>query len=442
MKQIALLTTAILLLLNLTAFTQEETNAKEKIKTGWTFGAVPAVAYDTDVGFKYGGLVNFYDYGDGKTYPKYLHSIYIEWSRTTKGSGINQFTYDSEYLIPGIRVSAEASLLTEQALDFYGFNGYQSLYDSRFENDEDPIYISRMYYKLDRKLIRIKSDFQGKIIENKLRWLAGVAFNNNKMATVDIDKLNEGKKDNLLPDIALLYDRYVDWGVIPQDQAKGGKTTLIKVGAIYDTRDNEPNPMKGIWTEMQFLLAPSFLGNGDYAYTRIALTHRQYFTLYPKILSFVYRISYQGKLSGNMPYYMLPFVYNTAPSLTRDGLGGSKTVRGILRNRVVGEDYIYGNLELRWKFLRTTLFNQNIYLALNGFLDGGIVTKDFEFDKSGVPADELNLLQADDESLHLGTGGGFRIALNENFIVALDYGLALKKDDGKKGIYIALNYLF
>ena len=122
---------------------EEEQNSetKEKIKTGWTFGAVPAIAYDSDVGFKYGAVVNFFYFGDGSTYPKYLHSLYFEWSRTTKGSGINQFTYDSEYLIPGIRVSAEASLLTEQALDFYGFNGYEAYYNHNYEITDNPAYI-------------------------------------------------------------------------------------------------------------------------------------------------------------------------------------------------------------------------------------------------------------------------------------------------------------
>jgi len=46
------------------SFAQDE-EKKEKIKDGWSFGAVPAIAYDSDIGFKYGGLVNFYDYGDG-----------------------------------------------------------------------------------------------------------------------------------------------------------------------------------------------------------------------------------------------------------------------------------------------------------------------------------------------------------------------------------------
>ena len=59
----------------------------DKIKKGWNFGALPAIAYDTDIGFKYGALVNLFNYGDGKQYPKYLHSLYFEWSHTTKGSG-------------------------------------------------------------------------------------------------------------------------------------------------------------------------------------------------------------------------------------------------------------------------------------------------------------------------------------------------------------------
>ena len=29
-------------------------------KTGWNFGALPAIAFDTDLGFQYGGLVNLF----------------------------------------------------------------------------------------------------------------------------------------------------------------------------------------------------------------------------------------------------------------------------------------------------------------------------------------------------------------------------------------------
>jgi len=186
------------------------------------------------------------------------------------------------------------------------------------------------------------------------------------------------------------------------------------------------------------------MGNGSLSYSRIAITHRQYFTLAPQVLSLAYRVSYQAKLGGTMPYYMLPFVYNTAPSLTRDGLGGAKTIRGVMRNRIVGDDFAYGNIELRWKFLRTIVGKQNIYLALSGFLDGGMVTSKYKIDKSGVPSDEFSqkLVNSGDEKLHLGAGGGLHIVMNQNFVVALDYGRALNKGDGKSGLYIGLNFLY
>jgi outer membrane protein assembly factor BamA len=415
----------------------------DKIKTGWNFGALPAIAFDTDIGFKYGALVNLFYYGDGTQYPKYLHSLYFEWNHTTKGSGTTQFTYDSEYLIPGIRVSAEASYLTEQSLDFFGFNGYNSFYNPDFEDEESNQYISRMYYNLDRRLTRLKADFQGKITGKQFRWFAGLEYNHAKMGTVDISRLNKGKDDqDLLPDTALLFDKYVAWGIIPENQAKGGNTTLLKAGVVYDTRDIEANPMKGVWTDLQLLMAPGFLGNGDLGYTRLAITHRQYFTLAPEVLSFAYRLSWQTKISGTMPYYMLPFVYNTAPSLTRDGLGGAKTIRGLMRNRVVGDGFVYGNMELRWKFLRTIVFNQNIYLALSAFLDGGMVTDKYDFKQPTDPEAISYLDQATEEKLHLGAGGGLHVVMNQNFVIALDYGRALDPQDGVSGFYIGLNFLY
>ena len=51
---------------------------EHKIKKGFSFGALPVVAYDSDVGFKYGALTNIYYFGDGSTYPKYLHSLFLE----------------------------------------------------------------------------------------------------------------------------------------------------------------------------------------------------------------------------------------------------------------------------------------------------------------------------------------------------------------------------
>lgn len=447
-----LLSFSLTIMISLSLLAQEtdtiSSSKQEKVKTGFSLGGVPVVAYDSDIGFKYGALLNLYWFGDGSRYPMYDHSVYIEWSRTTKGNGINQITYDTDKLIPGVRSFFEASYYTEKALDFYGFNGYRAIYDLDFEGSMDPAgNANRLYYRHARQFLRLKADFQGEIIGQKFRWLAGIAYFNNNIDSVDVDALNAGKSEDLLSHNSL-YGNYVEWGLIPEDQAGGGAHTLLKAGLVYDTRDNEPNPFSGIWTEMQLHYAPSFLSNTDYSYTRFVLTHRQYFTLVPERMNLAFRLSYQGKLTGEMPFYMMPFIFNTVPTLTRDGVGGSKTVRGVRRNRIVGEGFAYTNLELRGKILRTTLLNQNFYIALSAFLDAGMVTQPYDFDASGIP-DQLpdylppSIIDQDvSERPHLGFGGGIHFALNQNFIVTVDYGMAAKKEDGDTGLYINLNFLF
>jgi len=84
MKKILLLFLIVVFALNV--YGQNE--QKEKIKTGWNFGVLPAVTFDTDMGFQYGGLIDLYNYGAGDIFPDYYHKFYLEVSRFTKGSAI------------------------------------------------------------------------------------------------------------------------------------------------------------------------------------------------------------------------------------------------------------------------------------------------------------------------------------------------------------------
>jgi outer membrane protein assembly factor BamA len=411
---------------------------KEKTKSGFSFGAVPAVAYDSDLGFRYGALANFYDYGDGTIYPFYKHSLYVEWSHTTKGSDLKQLKYDSEYLIPGIRLTADARLETEQGMDFFGFNGYETEFNPALITLGNPDYISKMYYRMDRKNLRLRANFQGKIIGRKLRWFAGAMHYNLKLDSVGISKLNKGKDlEKQLPKVDGLYDKFVSQGVIPADQAKGGGVTILSAGIVADTRDNEPNPNKGIWSEAMLLTSPGFLWN-DSPFTTVVLTHRQYFTILKDRLTFAYRLNYQSTIGGQIPWYMMNFTYSTYDN--REGLGGSKTLRGVMRNRVVGEGYALGNFEFRWKFAKFTLAKQNFYLALSPFLDAGMITKPYQPSEGWKIPDEF---YGEKDGLHLSYGAGLHIALNQNFIVAVDYGIPVKKaDSNKNGLYIGLDFLF
>jgi hypothetical protein len=419
------------------------------VKTGWTFGALPAISYSSDLGFQYGGLINLYYFGDGSTYPKYMHSMYAEVSRYTKGSGVNRLFYDSEYLIPNIRITSDLSFLTEKALDFYGFNGYDAAYVPAFEDEDDPAYISRMFYRHERQMFRFTTDFQGALAGDAFRWVAGIGIISNRVGSVDIDGLNKGRdEEDKLPDVPGLYDRYIDWGLIGEDEKEGGWANHLKLGLVYDTRDFEPNPMKGMWTEVVLFAAPSFFGNGDFGYTKVSATHRQYFTLIKDRLAFAYRLNYQGTLSGDVPFFMQPYMISSFTlSSNHDGLGGSKTLRGVLRNRVVGDAVAFGNAEFRWKVYSTMFLNQDLYLAVNTFADAGKVLKKIDMPHHSellvidgfVPE---NVFRDNEEALHVALGAGLKIVMNQNFIVSIDYGKALDVRDGNGGLYIGLNYLF
>jgi outer membrane protein assembly factor BamA len=434
---------AVLLLIPLLSLTAQETKEKVRMKKGWTFGVFPSFGYDSNTGVKYGGILKLFDYGDGTKYPMYNRNLSFEWSRTTKGSGTNQFTYETRNLIPGIRLLAEASYLTEQTLDFFGFNGYNAWYSPAETKSGNQEYVSPVFYKMDRKMVKLKLEFIGNLKGSHLKWFGGLEFMNNDLDTVDINTLNRGRDPkHYLPSAGGgLYGNFIRWGLIPADQARGGHTTILKAGVKYDTRDNEANPMKGLWTEAMILYSPGFISDG-YNYSRFAFTHRQYFTIWPHRINFCYRFSYQAKLSGEMPFYMLPLVYNSAPQLTLSGLGGAKTMRGVLRNRVVGEDFIYGNAELRWKLFRAIIFNQNVYLAISGFTDAGMITGRYKLPATTDPDGQAWLAKGEKEKLHATYGWGAHCAVNDNFVVSIDYGYAFDPRDGKKGMYIGMNFLF
>jgi len=416
------------------------------VKKGWTFGLLPSVAFDSDLGFKYGGLVNFYNFGDGSTYPNYKHSIYLEIARTTKGGGQNQLFFDSGHLFKGkdIRVTADLSWLTEQALDFYGFNGAESFYNPDVADEDSPDYISRMFYRHERKMLRTYADFQGNITSKKFRWLLGAAFYGYQTGTVDVNRLNKGKDDaKLLPDTVTLYDLCVENNIIPAHEADGGNLKFIKAGLIYDTRDIEANPSKGIWSEAIVMTAPRFLGNNENAFTKLAITHRQYFTILKDRLTFVYRLGFQSTIDGDAPFYFQPLLISSySPSTITEGMGGAKSLRGIMRNRLVGDGITYANFEFRYKVLKFVAAKQNVYIALNPFMDAGIVTKKIKpwGTTTGTPLD--NYFNSSDEKLHLTAGCGLHIALNENFVLAINFGHALNAQDGKNGLYIGTNWLF
>lgn len=447
---------------------EEKTSKKDIVKTGLNFGPLPAVAFDADKGFQLGALLNIYNFGDGSTYPNPMSHWYFEASFFTKGSQLFVVSYDNKTLIPGVRWSTAVTLTNDKAMDFYGFNGYRSYYNADMvalgkdkTNMDNYIYTPK--YRINRIALLAKTDFIGNIWNKKLFWEAGYHFSYFKQGyknqqALNLDKINKNKDpEKVFPaDEPTIFDLYRRWGIISEEEAWGGINSTVRLGLLFDTRDKEGAPSRGVWAEGHLTLAPKWLGTTN-PYYRYSLTFRHYVPIVKNdILTFAYRLNYEGTIGDKAPYYVLPYITTVGQTYDRDGMGGYRTIRGIMRNRVQGLDMASYNAELRWRFVNFKLWKQNIAFGLNIFSDGTMVTKEYDMTFKGDEQyrneyEEYMNLGADSDRPHITVGAGLRFIMNQNFIVAFEYGMPISKfskdpiiknQDGNGAFYINTGFLF
>ena len=464
----------------------------EIIKTGINLGPLPVVAFDADRGFQFGALMNIYDFGNGKNYPNPNSQWYIEASAYVKESKIGSYkfilNYDNKTLIPGVRMSICTGYYKDAALDFYGFNGYQSNYDMdmlkptfHFEgspdkdsDDYNKIYrnfeekgkMPKGFYRFGRDLVKAKIDFTGEILKNfyweagyNFSWTRAQSFVPKGYAVLD----NPADPELYVPGGTTLFDLYKAWGIIPEDEAKGGLTSSIRVGLMYDSRNVENNPTKGIWAEAHVIAAPKWLGTTHEHY-RYCATFRHYVPIVPDKLTFAYRLGYQGTIGKNAPWYNLPFYTNMGIKADNDGFGGYRTVRGLMLNRVQGLDTGFYNIEFRYKFIEFKLWKQNIAFALSAFTDGAHVFRGYNMsftdaakkkivDTAATQVEGAAKLASYEalynkfvldrkDGFHGSAGLGLRFIMNQNFIVAFEGAQCFNKQDGGFAFYLNTGFLF
>jgi outer membrane protein assembly factor BamA len=430
----------------------------EIIKTGLNFGPLPVVAFDADRGFQYGALLNIYNFGDGSTYPNPKSWWYIEASAYTGGTWNLYLNYDNREIFDKTRLSICTNYSNESALDFYGFNGYQSIYtyalDDYFKNNPDEFEFdsSRLgkkaaemfdngngkapkgFYRYSRQSFKAKADLTGEICKN-LFWEAGYTFywiNHSEFTPPGYTAVDGS-----------LYQLYKDWGIF-NDTGSNQFHSALKAGLMYDSRNVQNNPTRGIWAEAHAIAAPKWLGSSMEAY-KISATLRQYVPLGTEKLVFAYRLAYQGFLGKNTPWYLMPFYSNMGYNRDFDAIGGYRTVRGLMLDRVQGLHTGFYNIELRYRFVDFQLWNQNIAFALSGFTDGAHVFKGYDLtNKTGVKQELYNkyIDTSRKDGLHGSAGGGLRFIMNQNFIVAFEYARCFNKQDGNGAFYINTGFLF
>ena len=423
----------------------------EIIKKGWNFGPLPVVGFDADLGFQYGLCCDIFNYGDGSRYPRYNYKFNVEASRYTKGSGVFRFYADMPYLIKDTKLFFDVTYNYAKKFEFFGFNGFEaSIYDPNIDPYPTAAQdtIKSGYHFLDRRQFRFVGSMQRPFFDvPNLNWTAGLAYYNTSISAIDTVKM-----DKYAGQEPTLYENYVTAGIIKPEEAHGGNTTQLRLGMIYDSRDHNSDPTKGIYAEGTLVGALNI--DNDTQYPKEDRTNynlsftflwRHYIPLYKDKLTFAYRLGAQNRLVGHTPWYMINNL-NTMffQKMYTEGLGGSVTLRGVNRNGVLGEGFAFANVELRWRIIGFKFINQNWQVGLNPFFDAGLVTQKYLIQDDVLNTDGLpQLFSGEEENLHMAAGCGLKLIMNRNLIVSVDLGKALDKRDGT-GLkpFIGFNYIF
>ena len=400
-------------------------------KTGWNFGPLPAVGFNTDLGFQMGALCDIYYYGDGSVYPDYVHKFNVEASYYTKGSGILHLFYDSKHLIPNVRVTAAATYMTNRKYSFYGFNGAAAPYVPEMDSNRDD---GIAFYNIQRDYLRILTDFQGSV-RGHWGWAAGLAFKDYTVRDIDLKHYDAART---------LYREYLGAGIIDEEEKDGGMHLELKAGVVYDSRDREAAPSRGIWSEACLIGAPDVF-RGRYGYLKLAAHFRHYVPVWRDRIVFAYHLAYQGTLAGEAPFYVQQDISTLyLRQINSEGLGSINTIRGTLYNRMIGDGYAWANFELRCRLVSFDFIGQHWYVATNPFFDLGAVVQPYRLDrmKKADPASLLKIYSGNDEKLHASVGLGIKLAMNENFIVSAEGAVSMSRQDGNFGMNIGLGYIF
>ncbi len=394
--------------------------ANQKPAKPYSIGVLPFARYSADKGFG-GGFVLQYDDKRNPEYQPYYLSHRLSLERTTRGIAEYKYRLDSKYLLPAnLRLTLEMRYMRSLFEPYHGPGGAQTRFDDTYIDKAAPTYRGRFYYMYDKRYMQLKIVVQGRFQGDRLRWLAGMQLLSTNVDSIDYDDYDSDDPGGQ----SLLARHWEYYG----SKVDGGQENGPLVGFVWDSRDHEATPRKGIWSEALLRWVPKWLGS-DFSYAALTATHRQYVPLSPD-LTLALRLCVRYMTDG-APFFTKPLIDGSFSAET--GLGGDRTVRGLLWQRVVGQNFIYSNLELRY-YIRP-MFRTG-YVAASAFFDLGRT-----FDDS---PDGLTDNGSESDRWHQGFGTGARLVFNDTFIVALDLGWARDPQLDGPGvrIYSGLDWLF
>lgn len=395
-------------------------------KTGWVFLPLPDISYNSDVGLNLGVYSDIFYYGDGTVYPNFHHHIAVAGAYATKGSWYLHGLFDSSTLIPGVRLTASLSYRDALANNFFGFNGIASPYDANLDRNK----VTRTsYYTNHRQVIRaaavIRSQKKGRI-----NWMGGLVFRHIRLEDFHLSHYDSGNS---------LYLAYQSAGLIRADEAGGGTSLELRGGAIYDTRDVEMRPSRGMYAEL-YVNGNLDLSHGKYHYAQLVAHFRHFIPLWANRMVLGYHVGLQHQFIGEMPFYNLPELSTLTYQYEEfEGLGSRYTFRGLFYNRILAPGLAWSNIELRTTVLDFNFRKQRITLVLFPFVDLGVITRTYRLEEQkSLPG----LYQDRNLPVIVSAGIGGKLHINANISLGIDLGKSFDPQLGGFTISTGSVYMF
>lgn len=390
---------------------------------GLGFGGVPALNYTIDNGFGFGLVTTLFMY-DGETRP-YRAALSFKIFMTSKLVQDHHVTLD--WLRVGelpLRLWTRVGYLQSLTQNYCGLGGVVTcdpvvaLDAGRDQGliDEELDAFARRYYQ--RRFISPHGALLARyaLVEKPARievmggW-RGVGF---IPGTWD-DEDGDGEPD-LEPYPGSLYAK-------DHPSGEPGFESVMQLGVMVDSRDNEPAPTSGVWLEGSVRVSSGLIGSAwDWAGAN--LTVRNYVSLLDsRKLVFANRLVVDG-VFGDAPIQSLARIGGSSDYYV---YGGMDSGRGIRVQRYLGKLRVFDQAELRWRFFDTEFLRQRFGFTAVGFADVGVVGAEV------TAPGQLALLP--------GFGGGLRISWNENFIVRFDVGFS-PIEGYEPGTYLLIGHPF
>ncbi len=406
----------------------------------WKWGGSPIMAYDPDLGLRIGAAIDWFDHGKPTVFPDYLQNFRLRAFHSTKGSSNFSLVWESEKLIPHTISFTEFTYINDSKLDFFGFNGLESHFHSEWINPESQSFRNSGFYSHRRRILRVRMDFHYKLGSGNWKLLGGLNFQDYLI------RENETEEEGTNPtstesqsSLESLLSYYKQWQLIPSNENDGGKSISMMLGFSYDSRNHRIHCTDGLWIENYLVLNRGFLEQESFI--KWISTASFYKTIKQINSTFTFRVSSQQRLSGKIPFYLLPVFYDTRQN--QDGIGGAFTQRGVYRNRIVGDGFILSNLEMRKRVIRMEFLGLDWQVFLSLFYDISYISQKHPTELSKVPENQLSsFFQPEGSNLISTFGIGAYFIYNENNIISVNFGYNPNIELGKPNLYIGSSFLF